>query len=336
MKILTVNDIQRLIAIVGIEAFFNQLMSALKQDFARWHAFYKSARHATHYAHGVIELMPCSDDRLYTFKYVNGHPGNTSEGKLNVIAVGQLSEVVSGYPLMICEMTLLTAFRTAAAGALAASYLARPESGTLAIIGTGAQAEFQVLGFNGVFPLRRIRFFDADAGAMRKFAGNLSAYPFELIPCRSIKEAVREADIIVTATAAKQRQTLFTLDDIAPGTHIQAVGGDCPGKTELGHALLSATKLVVEYTPQALVEGEVQQCDAGDVYAELWELVGGLKPGRERADEITVFDSVGFALEDFSILRLVYELACEHRLGTDMPLIPELQDPKDLFGLLSP
>jgi ornithine cyclodeaminase len=335
MKILTVNDILRLIDIVGIESFFSRLIIALKQDFARWPAFYKSARHATHYAHGVIELMPCSDDSLYAFKYVNGHPGNTAEGRLSVIAIGQLSEVASGYPLMICEMTLLTAFRTAATGVLAASYLARPDSNVLAVIGTGAQSEFQVLGFNGVFPLRQIRFFDLDIGAMRKFARNLLAYPFELVPCRSIKEAVRDADIIVTATAAKKRQSLFALENIAPGTHIQAIGGDCPGKTELSHALLSAAKLVVEYIPQALVEGEVQQCDASHVHAELWELVGGHKPGRENAQEITVFDSVGFALEDFSVLRLVYELACMHHLGTDMPLIPDLDDPKDLFGLLS-
>lgn len=335
MKILTVNDTLRLIKKVGVESFFNRLIGAVRQDFARWPAFYKSVRHATHYTHGVIELMPCSDDSLYAFKYVNGHPGNTAEGKLSVVAIGQLSEVASGYPLMLCEMTLLTAFRTAAAGALAASYLARPESECLALIGTGAQAEFQVLGFNSVFPLRRIRFFDLDAGAMRKFAGNLSAYPFELVPCRDIKEAVRNADIIVTGTAAKKRQSLFALEDIAAGTHIQAMGGDCPGKTELSPALLSAAKLVVEYMPQALVEGEVQQSDASRVHAELWELVGGHKPGRENAHEITVFDSVGFALEDFSILRLVYELACEHHLGTDMPLIPELDDPKDLFGLLS-
>jgi len=335
MKILTVNDTLRLIKKVGVESFFNRLINAVRQDFARWPAFHKSARHATHYAHGVIELMPCSDDSLYAFKYVNGHPGNTAAGKLSVIAIGQISEVASGYPLMLCEMTLLTAFRTAAAGVLAASYLARPESECLTLVGTGAQAEFQVLGFDSVFPLRQIRFFDLDAGAMRKFAGNLSAYPFELVPCRDIKEAVRNADIIVTGTAAKKRQSLFALEDIAPGTHIQAMGGDCPGKTELGPALLSAAKLVVEYMPQALVEGEVQQCDPSHVHAELWELVGGHKPGRENAHEITVFDSVGFALEDFSALRLVYELACEHHLGTDMPLIPELDDPKDLFGLLS-
>jgi ornithine cyclodeaminase len=82
------------------------------------------------------------------------------------------------------------------------------------------------------------------------------------------------------------------------------------------------------------VEGEVQQCTANRIYAELWELVCKLKPGRQDNHEITLFDSVGFALEDFSILRVVYELAKEHHIGTELPLIPELNDPKNLFGLL--
>lgn len=335
MKVITVNDIRKLIEIVGIKTFFDRLIAALESDFSRWESFRKSARHATHYAHGVIELMPCADDRYYAFKYVNGHPGNTAQGKLSVVAIGQLSEVSTGYPLMLSEMTLLTAFRTAASAALAAKYLAREGSRSLALIGTGAQAEFQVLGINSLFPIREIRFFDIDAAAMAKFSHNMAAYPFKLISCSNIRDAVRDSDIIVTATAAKKHQTLFELQDIAPGTHIHAMGGDCPGKTELSPALLHAAKIVVEFIPQALQEGEVQQCSASSIYAELWELAAKRKPGRENDAEITVFDSVGFALQDFSVLRLVYDLACEHQLGSEAALLPEPDDPKDLFGLLS-
>ncbi|MGR8934922.1 MAG: ornithine cyclodeaminase [Gammaproteobacteria bacterium] len=334
MKVLAVDDIRLLIGSIGLDAFFERLITVLEHDFSRWKAFRKSARHATHYAQGVIELMPCADERFYAFKYVNGHPGNPAQGKLSVVAVGQLSDTATGYPVLLSEMTLLTAFRTAATAALAAKYLARAESRTLALIGTGAQAEFQVLGFNSLFPLRTIRYFDCDAGAMDKFSRNLAAYAFELIPCTTVREAVRGSDIVVTATAAKERQLLFEWQDIAPGTHIHAMGGDCAGKTELGRALLKAAKIVVEFIPQALQEGEVQQCGIGDIYAELWELVSEYKRGRENAAEITVFDSVGFALEDFSVLRLVYELASEHRIGRDLKLLPEVRDPKDLFGIL--
>jgi len=335
MKVITLRDMQKLIAAIGIDDFLDRLITSLEYDFSRWPDFRLSPRHATHYAHGVIELMPCADDRYYAFKYVTGHPGNPSKGKLSVVATGQLSDAVTGYPLLLAEMTLLTAFRTAATCALAAKYLARKNSETIAIIGTGAQAEFQVLGFKRLFPLKEIRFYDKDPLAMIKFAHNLKTCNFALTPCDTIQEAIRQADIVITATAAYGRHQLFDLQDIAPGTHINAIGGDRPGKTELPPELLEAAKIVVEYLPQSLIEGEVQQCGAGRIHAELWELSTGSKPGRENSDEITLFDAVGFALEDYSALRLLYQLALEHALGQKLDLLPEPADPKDLFGLLT-
>lgn len=335
MKVLTVDDIRELVLIIGFNAFFERLVAALQYDFSRWRAFRKSPRHATHYAQGVIELMPCADERFYAFKYVNGHPGNPAQGKLSVVAIGQLSDAVTGYPLLLSEMTLLTAFRTAATAVLASKYLAREDASSLALIGTGAQAEFQALGFNSVFPLRAIRYFDSDAAAMDKFSRHMSAHAFDLIRCANPRETVRGSDIVVTATAAKKRQILFELQDIAPGTHIHAMGGDCPGKTELSRELLERAKVVVEFIPQSVEEGEVQQCGASAIYAELWEIIAHCKPGRENAAEITVFDSVGFALEDFAVLRMVYELAIEYQIGRELDLLPEPRDPKDLFGVLS-
>lgn len=336
MKILTVSDIQKLIQIIGLENFFKRVIAALEEDFGRWNEFILSPRHVTSYPHGVIELMPCADQQFYAFKYVNGHPGNPLKGKLTVVAIGLLSDVGIGYPLMISEMTLLTALRTAATGVLAAKYLAREDAKSLAIIGTGAQAEFQVCGFSAYFQPEVVRFFDTDPKAMAKFSRNLSAQKFTLIPCSSIIETVRHADIVITATAAKRRQSLFEFEDISSGTHIHAMGGDCPGKTELSAEFLNQVKVVVEYKPQSLAEGEVQQCEADLVYAELWELVCKNKPGRQNHQEITLFDAVGFALEDYSILRVVHELANEYQLGAELPLIPELNDPKNLFGLLNP
>jgi ornithine cyclodeaminase len=334
MKILSVNDIRKLLQTVGLENFFRCIIAALEEDFGRWDELLLSPRYATHYPHGVIELMPCADQQLYAFKYVNGHPGNPLNGKLNVVAIGLLSDVASGYPLMISEMTLLTALRTAATGVLAALYLARVDAKSLAIIGNGAQAEFQVMAFASFFQLENIRFFDVDPQAMGKFSRNLSGQKFRLIPCNSVAEAVHDADIVITATAAKKRQSLLDIEDISPGTFINAMGGDCPGKTELSEKFLNQVKLVVEYKPQTLIEGEVQQCTANRIYAELWELVCKYKPGRENNYEITLFDSVGFALEDFSILRVVYDLAKHYQFGTELPMIPEPNDPKDLFGLL--
>jgi ornithine cyclodeaminase len=333
MKIMTVSDIQKLIELIGLERFFKRITAELEEDFSRWYGFLLSPRHATHYLHGVIELMPCADQQFYAFKYVNGHPGNPYNGKLSVVAVGLLSDVATGYPLMISEMTLLTAFRTAATGVLAAKYLANKDSKTLAIIGTGAQSEFQVLAFASFFPIEEVRFFDIDPQAMGKFTQNLAGRQFRLTPCGNIAETVHHADILITATAAKKRQSLLGIGDIAPGAFILAMGGDCPGKTELSVEFLNHVKVVVEFQPQTLIEGEVQQCPSNTVYAELWELVCKHKPGRQNNSEVILFDSVGFALEDYSILRVVFELANEYQLGTDLPLIPDLEDPKDLFGL---
>jgi len=334
MKILTISDIQAIITTLGFEDFLRRLVKTLETDFHRWPDFQKSARQATHYPHGVIELMPCSDQDYYTFKYVNGHPENTDHGKLNVVAIGQLSSVATGYPLMISDMTLLTALRTAATGGLAAKYLARDNSQSLAIIGNGAQSEFQTIELAHLFPIREVRYYDTDYKAMVKFATNLAGSSFALKPCLNVAEAIHGADMIVTATAAKKKQCLFTLDQLAPGTYIQGIGGDCPGKTELSRELMMNAKVVVEHTSQSIVEGDIQQCSAADIYAELWQLVCEIKAGRENNTEITVFDSVGFALEDFSILTMIYGLANELQLGSDFELLPELDNPKDLYGLL--
>jgi ornithine cyclodeaminase len=336
MLILSVADIQKLIKKTSLEGLLRELLVALEVDFRRWHEFKLSARHATHFPHGVIELMPCADRDYYSYKYVNGHPGNSAHGKLNVVAIGQLSDVESGYPLLISEMTLLTALRTAATGILAANYLARKNSTILAIIGCGAQAEFQVSAFSFQYDLQEIRYFDVDGMAMEKFSHNLTRLQIKMVRCASTKDAIHGADIIITATAVKCKQALFKLSEVKSGTHIHAMGGDCPGKTELGTDLMRSCKIVVEYKPQTMVEGDSQQCSKENIYAELWELVGGQSIGRENDDEITIFDSVGFALEDYSTLRIAYVLAIKYQLGTEFSFIPSLQNPKDLYSLISP
>lgn len=335
MKVISIDVLCRMIQQLGLEVFLRRLMDTLEHDFNHWQTFNKSPRHASHFNKGVIELMPCSNQQFYSFKYVNGHPNNPAQGKLSVVAMGVLADVETGYPLMLSEMTVLTALRTAAAAALAAKYMAREDSHHLALIGTGAQAEFQALAFKCIRPIKTISYFDTDAQAMQKFEKNMQQDFSELLPCSNVKQAVKDADIVVTATAAKKRIELFNRSDLKPGVHIHAMGGDCPGKTEFSQELLKNARIVVEYLPQSLHEGEVQQLDESNMYAELWQLVNGAKPGRENANELTLFDSVGFALEDFSVLRLVYQLSEELDCAESVNLIPDLENPKNLFSLLS-
>ena len=316
----------------GAARCMTELATELRADFLRWESFDKSARTASHSPRGVIELMPVADDALYSFKYVNGHPGNPASGLPTVMAFGVLAEVRTGYPLLLSELTLTTALRTAATSALAAQALARPGSRRMALVGNGAQAEFQALAFHALLGIRELRVYDTDPAATDKLVRNLAHVDGLTVErAASAAEAVRGVDIVTTVTADKSRATILTPAMVEPGMHLNAVGGDCPGKTELHPDVLRGARVVVEYEPQSRVEGEIQQLPADHPVTELWRVLRGDAPGRTRADEVTVFDSVGFALEDYSALRYLYQQAQARGLGVDVELVPT-DDPKDLFG----
>lgn len=316
----------------GAARCMTELAAELRADFLRWESFDKSARTASHSPRGVIELMPVADAALYSFKYVNGHPGNPAGGLPTVMAFGVLAEVRTGYPLLLSELTLTTALRTAATSALAAQALARPGSRRMALVGNGAQAEFQALAFHALLGIRELRVYDTDPAATDKLVRNLAHVDGLTVErAASTAEAVRGADIVTTVTADKSRATILTPAMVEPGMHLNAVGGDCPGKTELHPDVLRGARVVVEYEPQSRVEGEIQQLPADHPVTELWRVLRGDAPGRTRADEVTVFDSVGFALEDYSALRYLYQQAQARGLGVDVELVPT-DDPKDLFG----
>lgn len=338
MLLLEIPTICAMVERIGLKDFYLRLCANLIEDFSHWGNFQKSSRHAIYVPHGVIELMPICNDELYSFKYVNGHPLNSTDNKLTVVAFGMLADVKTGYPLMISSMTLLTAMRTAATSALASRYLAKKDSKRVAIIGCGAQSEFQVLAHHALFDLTEVRYFDPDANAMVRFSANLRDESFHLIACDNVQAAIKGVDIIITATAAPGKHHVLECSWIEPGQHICGIGGDSPGKTELDPAILRAAKVVVEYFPQTAHEGEIQNLGGEAqalVHAELWEVISGLKESRHNDQDVTVFDSVGFALEDFSVLRLCHQLAQELRLGKTIDLIPNsLSDCKNLYGLL--
>lgn len=318
----------------GLEACLHGIASNIEADFSRWSDFQKSARVAHHSREGVIELMPIADDVAYSFKYVNGHPGNTRAGLSTVMAFGVLADVATGAPLLLSELTLTTALRTAAMSAVAARALARPGSRTMALIGNGAQSEFQALAFHHLLGITEVRLFDTDRAATAKLIANLRGTGLTAVACASVAQAVRGADIVTTVTADKNYATILSPEMVEPGMHINAVGGDCPGKTELHPDVLRAGSVYVEYAPQTRVEGDIQQLPADFEVTEIWEVLAQQKPGRLQESQVTIFDSVGFALEDFSALRFMRDAATALGVGERMALIPVLDDPKDLFSLL--
>jgi ornithine cyclodeaminase len=327
-RFIDVHAMSHMVQSLGTTEFIRQLADCIQSDFVRWPDFEKSARVANHSDIGVIELMPVSDANRYAFKYVNGHPGNTAKGLYTVMAFGVLADVDTGYPVLLSELTLATALRTCATSLMAARALARPNPRRMALIGNGAQSEFQAVAFHQLLGIDEIAVFDIDPRATDKLVHNLAAYPgLRIQRCSSTAQAVRGADIVTTVTADKTYATIITPEMMEPGMHINGVGGDCPGKTELHADVLRGARVFVEYEPQTRVEGDIQQLPADFPVVDLWKVLAGTEQGRQSDSQVTVFDSVGFALEDYSTLRFVHSQALKLGIGTDVHRVGRPQRP---------
>ncbi len=319
----------------GTEHVIKELIPYLEHDYSRFDDFQKIPRTAHHSNVGVCELMPIGDDDIYTFKYVNGHPANPKDNFLTVMGVGLLADVKTGYPLLFTEMTLLTAVRTAATSVMAAKHLAKKNPKKMALIGNGCQSEFQALGFHYVLGIEEIHCYDVDEEATDKLIKNLSHVEgLQFKKFDSIKEACKGTDIVTTVTADKKLATILTADMIEPSMHINAVGGDCPGKTELDSSILFMGDVFVEFEPQSRIEGEIQHMDENFHVKHLSDVIrnGGID---RKEEDITIFDSVGFALEDYSMLRYIHEVAFKESIGEEVTLVPEIRNPKNLYSLIA-
>lgn len=320
---------------IGVENLMEKLIPYMEEDYSNWDSFAKIPRPTHHSPVGVNELMPVGNDKLFACKYVNGHPDNPKDNLLTVVAIGLLADVQSGYPMMLTEMTLLTAIRTAANSVMAARYLARKNSKKMALIGNGCQSEFQAIAFHKMLGIDEINCYDVDEKATEKLIDNLSYLnDLKVNKCSSTKEACKGVDIITTVTADKKFAVILTKDMIEKGVHINCVGGDCPGKTELESDILFMGDVYVEFELQSRIEGEIQHMSEDFKVTEIAEVIKTKKPIERKDDDITIFDSVGFALEDFSILRLIYDLVEDEEIGTEEVLVPTLEDPKNLYSLL--
>jgi len=327
-----VGSMVRWVADRGAATIMREMVDYLESDYRRWPSFDKSERVANHTPFGVIELMPISDPDLYAFKYVNGHPFNPARGFQTVTAFGVLADVHNGYPVFLAEMTLLTALRTAATSAMVARALARPDSRVMAMIGAGSQSEFQALAFRELLGITTLRIWDTDQAATDKFVRNLAPLGFDIEVATSGSDAVRGADIVTTCTADKANAQVLADLDVVAGMHINAIGGDCPGKTELDPAILDRADVFVEFTPQTRIEGEIQNRPSDFPVTEFWGVLTGQDAGRTSPEQITVFDSVGFAIEDFSALRYVRDQVAGTAYSQELDLVADTEDPKDLFG----
>lgn len=330
----SVDNMMRNVRAIGVEKALMGIAEYIEEDFLRWESFDKKPRIPAHAPQGVIELMPTSDGKTFGFKYVNGHPENIRDGLQTVTGFGVLSDLATGYPVLLTEMTILTALRTAANSALAAKYLAPKGSTTMAIIGNGAQSDFQCLAFKEMLGITDIRAYDIDHSASQRLARNLADSGLNVTICKTPEDAIEGAQIVTTVTADKKYATILTDNMVGSGIHINAIGGDCPGKTELHKDILLRSDIFVELPEQTRIEGELQQLPEDHPVTELWQVFAGQVAGRTSDDQITLFDSVGFAIEDFAALRYVRDLLPETGHFEKLDLLADPDDPRDLYGMV--
>lgn len=232
-----------------------------------------------------------------------------------------LNDIHNGKPFAVLDGAYITANRTGAAGAVAAKYLARPDSETVGVIGAGVQGRAQVRALNELFKIKTVKVYDIDNRRVNDYVKEMSAqYPFRIEKAESPAEAVMNADIVLTVTTSTK--PIVQNQWIHEGMHINAIGADAPGKQELDAAIIPRTKLVVDSVAQCVERGEIQTAirqgllKKENIYAELSDIVLGGKPGRENPREITMFDATGMIVQDITTAYAVYQLAKKQGLGT--------------------
>jgi ornithine cyclodeaminase/alanine dehydrogenase-like protein (mu-crystallin family) len=265
--------------------------------------------------------------RLYFAVKTNGNFSDNPRrhGLPAIQGVIVLCDADDGRPLALMDSIEVTIRRTAAATAVAARHLARPESSAVTICGCGSQGRAQLRALARVLPLERAWAFDADGEAARAYAAEMSAeLGIAVAPVPSPAEGLAASDVCVTCTPS--RRAFLMRGDVRPGTFVAAVGADSPDKQELDPRLMAAGGVVADVLEQCAAIGDLHHAlDAGamapaDVRGELADLVAGRKAGRRSRDEITIFDSTGTALQDVAAAALVYEKALAGGAGIRVAL----------------
>jgi len=304
--ILSRKDVRKLLSM-------KDTLQAVERAFREW---YEGGATMPPKAYLVVEkgdfrAMPAALPHAVGIKWVNAHTQNSSRGLPTVMAVMIYSDPETGYPLAVMDATEITSYRTGAAAAIASKYLAKKNSRTLGIVGAGYQAGTQLMAHEQVFNLDTVKVFDVNEKAAERF---INSFPEHSIRKCSLEETAA-SDIVCTLTPV--REPLLKREWILPGTHINAVGADAPGKEELDPLILKDAVVVVDDPAQAVAAGEINVPLANglfsveDIYATLGEIITGHKQGRVDDRSITVFDSTGVAIEDIALAEVVYEKAIQ-------------------------
>jgi alanine dehydrogenase len=324
MLVLTRADLERVLdaagVIIAVESAFREAAAGRAPALPR--AILPMAKGGVFL--GMISALPRA--QALGAKLVSVVEGNRKRGLATLHASYVLSDPETGAPLAFMEAGFLTAIRTGAASAVAAKYLARPDSRRVACFGAGVQAEFQLRCLNAVLPIESIAVVGRDPARAQAFAERMRGalgVPVEV--ARDRRAAVREADVVTCATTSSR--PVFVGRDLRPGTHVDAVGAFRPTTREIDTETVMRSRVVVDTYHGAWAEAgdllipiKAGAITRRHVKAELAEVVARRKPGRTRPDEITLFKSVGWAPEDAASARLAYDRAMARGIGTEVAL----------------
>ncbi|PWU78894.1 MAG: hypothetical protein DLM72_20230 [Candidatus Nitrosopolaris wilkensis] len=322
---------------VGLENFLCEVLKTVEEGFKQFATKQITVppRQEFYFNKGTMESMPASDRDYFSCKIVNTHLENPSRFNIpTIIASGLLVDGRTGFPIMITESTILTAIRTGIASAIATKYLAKKGSSIIGIIGNGAQALPQLHSISLVRNIRGVYAYDTDFDSSKSFMRTAGRIFNNLdITIASNSESVcSDSDILVTVTCKEKNTSPIVYDKwIRDGIHINAVGGDSPNKIELEKSLLERAKVVVDFMDQAVYEGESQQISTDKIFGDLSEIVTNRKVGRINDNEVTIFDSVGFAMEDLQVYKLVFDLAIKERVGKRVNIASRPKFSKNIY-----
>lgn len=340
--ILTAKDLARVVAHVGLDGLMDQMIQGLSDALLSYDedALATPVRDGFDYTvphSGLIEWMPAMElGESAIVKLVGYHPSNPHNFQLPTILSSALHfDTGTGRLLSLLDTTFLTALRTGAASAIASRLLAVADSRTLGLVGAGAQAVTQLHALSRTFELERVLVFDTDARALASFAQRAGHVELPGITlCQSaLEELCEQSDIICTATSVATNSGPVLADrNLRPWLHVNAVGSDFPGKTELPLSLLQRSLVCPDYLPQAMREGECQQLPAAAVGPQLVDLLKNAATCKAHRNSTTVFDSTGWALEDYVAVKIFLQLAAELECGTELELADLSLDPMSPYA----
>lgn len=331
---------------LGVHTLMDEVISRLEKAFSSFspEVCEIPVRAGFHYDNprpGLVEWMPCyRRGKSVVMKMVGYHPQNpVACGLPTILSTYSLFDASTGHLQAIADGNFLTALRTGAASAIASRLMANVERGVVGLIGTGAQAMSQLHALSRCFQIKSVMLFDADSRVAESFAGRIASLgldSFEVSVC-PVAEVVSESEILCVATSVGINEgPVFEKNiPIRPGLHINAVGSDLPGKTELPLPLLQRGTVVPDFREQAEREGECQQLNADEIGPDLPSLLKNpdLLPGI--SDSLSIFDSTGFALEDLIAMEMILELATSLGIGSAMEIESSATDPHNPYEFLN-